>query len=84
MTLRIVSFAICNLDDSWYIRGQNRPLNRESWALDMSGIIEAKREGAGIDVSFNNDQVQHLKFKYDALVTIRGNLLAFDTSSLHQ
>jgi hypothetical protein len=50
----------------------------------MSGIIEAKREGAGIDVSFNDDQVQHLKFKYDALVTIRGNLLAFDTSSLHQ
>jgi len=82
MTLRIIFFTKCDIDDNWYIKGQNRRLTRESWDPDAIAVIEAKQKGAGIDVNTVGESMQHLKFKVDSLVTTRGHILGFDPSSL--
>lgn len=84
MTLKIISFIACDIDDSWYILGQNRRLVRETWDPNMVAIIQAKDDGASITVDTKGEVGQLLKFKNDALVTLRGNLLAFDASSLQK
>jgi hypothetical protein len=82
MVLRILAFATCDIDDNWYLSGKNKRFMREMWDPNAATTIEAKLHGAAISIDAGGKSIQHLKFKNKALVTIRGHVLAFDTSSL--
>jgi hypothetical protein len=83
MVLRIISFLTCDIDDSWRMNdSSNAQFSRESFDPNVKTTIQAKAHKAGIAIDFMGEKPLKLKFKKNAVVTIRGHVLAFDTSSL--
>lgn len=83
MTLRIIRFVECQLDDNWRFHKGNSvggSVTLGSWVQEKEKVISAQTQGAKIGVSVSENHGITLKFRNGAIVALSGDLLVYDMS----
>jgi hypothetical protein len=93
MTLRMIVFIECQLDENWaFFSGDLKTstvnVRLNSWLQNKRGndsrIICALKDGGKMGITVNANFATSIKFKAGSVAGIEGNMLVYDTDDIWQ
>jgi len=84
MSLKLVRFTDLEINGDWVFLGKNLNVLVSTWSDEKGRVLEARSDGASLDVGLTDENGYTLKFKKGSRINLEGNILAYEPSSIEK